>query len=327
MIILGDFPDEMSLIEGRPFVGASGRLLDDLLLKNNIKREDCLLLNVFNERPPRNDQFYFFQASKGNKSKFPSYAGKLLKPEHEHHLNSLFSTIDNSDKCIILALGPIALWAITGKTGIKNYRGVTYEARSKKVIASYHPSAVHRDYGLRPILFADIAKAAKNNNASRIRRKVRSVWVAERLADLQLFRRTKLEASSEFTYDIETIGDHITHIAIATSPTSSICIPFRTLGDVPLYSIEEEAALWYELQEWFLMPKLKIAQGGLYDLTHLYNQGLVVAPPIGDTMYLAHALQPELPKALGFLGSLHCDEDAWKELRVKALVDETKDDS
>ena len=34
-----------------------------------------------------------------------------------------------------------------------------------------------------------------------------------------------------------------------------------------------------------------------------------------DTMLLHHALYPESLKGLGFLGSIYCDEGAWKGMR------------
>jgi hypothetical protein len=36
---------------------------------------------------------------------------------------------------------------------------------------------------------------------------------------------------------------------------------------------------------------------------------------VHDTMTLAHAWQPELPKNLGFLGSIFLDEVSWKGIR------------
>lgn len=321
--IVGEAPGEMEQIEGRPFVGPSGKLLNDLLSKANISRDECLITNVFEERPPRNDVSYFFQARKNNKSSYPPYNGKLLKSEHEHHLIRLHNLIDASSVNIIIALGATALWALTSKNGIKNFRGVTMNARGKKLIASYHPAAVLRDYSLRPILFSDLIKAKKNDNTKPLQRTQRSIWIAESLADVILFR-PRIEKCIAFTFDVETIQDHITHIAVATSRNSSICVPFRTNNDTPLYSVEDECDLWTEVQQWFLGDAVKIAHNSLYDLTHLYNQGLIVKPPIVDTMLLAHAAQPELPKSLGFLGSLKCDEDAWKEMRVKPLIDEDK---
>jgi hypothetical protein len=38
---------------------------------------------------------------------------------------------------------------------------------------------------------------------------------------------------------------------------------------------------------------------------------------VEDTMLIQHALYPELPKSLGFLGSIHTNDVAWKELRPR----------
>ena len=61
----------------------------------------------------------------------------------------------------------------------------------------------------------------------------------------------------------------------------------------------------------------KVGQNGLYDIQYLWRQyGLRVNNYLHDTMLLHHSLQPELPKGLGFLGSVYCSERAWKKLRT-----------
>ena len=42
-------------------------------------------------------------------------------------------------------------------------------------------------------------------------------------------------------------------------------------------------------------------------------------------MLLHHALQPESPKALGYLGSLYTDEIAWKGMRKQAETTKKED--
>jgi DNA polymerase len=53
-MLIGEAPGEREAKTGRPFVGASGRLLDELLASIGLKREDIYITNVVKDRPPEN---------------------------------------------------------------------------------------------------------------------------------------------------------------------------------------------------------------------------------------------------------------------------------
>lgn len=54
LMFIGEAPGEREAKTGRPFVGASGRLLDELLGTIGLKREDIYITNVVKDRPPEN---------------------------------------------------------------------------------------------------------------------------------------------------------------------------------------------------------------------------------------------------------------------------------
>jgi DNA polymerase len=54
IMLIGEAPGEREAKTGRPFVGASGRLLDELLASIGLKREDIYITNVVKDRPPEN---------------------------------------------------------------------------------------------------------------------------------------------------------------------------------------------------------------------------------------------------------------------------------
>jgi hypothetical protein len=69
-----------------------------------------------------------------------------------------------------------------------------------------------------------------------------------------------------------------------------------------------------------MSPIPKTFQNGLYDLQYIWSCWKCPTKNFEhDTMLLHHSLQPELPKSLGFMGSVYTDEISWKLLR--ALVD------
>ncbi|MFW5692138.1 MAG: uracil-DNA glycosylase [Chloroflexota bacterium] len=54
LMFIGEAPGENEAKTGRPFCGASGRVLDELLASIDLKREDVYITNVLKDRPPGN---------------------------------------------------------------------------------------------------------------------------------------------------------------------------------------------------------------------------------------------------------------------------------
>lgn len=54
LMLIGEAPGEWEAKSGRPFVGASGRLLDSLLQSIDLRRADVYITNVVKDRPPNN---------------------------------------------------------------------------------------------------------------------------------------------------------------------------------------------------------------------------------------------------------------------------------
>lgn len=54
IVFIGEAPGKNESLTGRPFVGASGRILDELLLSAGIPREDVYITNIVKDRPPQN---------------------------------------------------------------------------------------------------------------------------------------------------------------------------------------------------------------------------------------------------------------------------------
>ena len=59
-----------------------------------------------------------------------------------------------------------------------------------------------------------------------------------------------------------------------------------------------------------------IGQNFSYDMQYFWRTVKIACPKFaGDTMLMHHALQPELEKGLGFLGSVYTNEPSWKFMR------------
>ena len=337
IVIVGDAYGEEDELADKPFLGAAGHLLDELLTAVGLSKEDCLITNVFLARPYKGDIKNFFlkrPAFKklGKPSPFPAYgAYGFCQPELEHHVDALYKTIKEAKPNLIIALGSTALWALTGEHGIASYRGTILKSYTgHKTIPTYHPGAVLRDFSLRAAVFADLAKANKEAAFPEIKVKEKKIWIAEQVKDLDLFYNLFIKKSDAFAFDIETNFHRreITCISIAPTPNVSLVIPFALKDGTSYWTNEDDevACLLWLYKLFRDASKKKIAQNALYDLFYLTDYGIFPLGPVEDTMLMHHTLQPELPKGLGYLASIYCNFPAWKMFRKTVQKDINKAD-
>ena len=282
--------------------------------------------NVFQLHPDNNDLANLC----GPKSEaIPGYPplvkGKgYIHDRYRPHLERLADELVTVDPNLVLCLGNSALWALTGNTGIAKLRGTTMVstmlATGFKLLPTYHPAAVTRQWELRPTTVADLIKAKRQSAFPEIRRPKREIWIAPTLEDLSTFRDRYITNCEILSVDIETAGTTITEIGFAPDESHAIVIPFvdrRAKGNSYWPHLPSEQAAWrycFGILTDRTIPKL--FQNGLYDIAFLLRAaGIGVRGAAEDTMLLHHALQPESLKGLGFLGSLYCDEGAWKGMR------------
>jgi uracil-DNA glycosylase len=290
------------------------------------------IANVFPLRPPENKIDHFFtNAKEGLKSLPPLRAGKYLKPELFHHVESLWQFLLDLKPNLILALGNTACWATLNEGKISDIRGTLKISPrlSIKVLPTYHPAAVLREWKLRPIVIADLAKAkeeAKNNTINRIER-----WMTVEPTLTEIENWLKLPADF-YAVDIENpkyqlasgsfvyLRGQIAMIGFARSANDAMVIPFfdETKPNGNYWPTTNEELAARRLAQQALGSSVpKVFQNGVFDLTHLIRQNFRPSNIVGDTMLYHHALYPEMLKGLGFLGSVYSSEISWKRMSSK----------
>jgi len=336
IMIIGEAPGAEEVKQNRPFVGASGRLLSELLNTAGIIRNDCYLTNVFMERPPNNDLAAWCTNKKvadrlwqeaGNEGKYPYKgvaSGKYIVPERLFELQRLHDEITRVNPNVIIALGNTPLWALTGKPGITATRGtvvgVEVNGVVRKVIPTFHPAYVLRKWDSKLIVIADLMKASEEQHTREIKRPKRELWIEPTIADIDTFTEKYLAPAKEFAWDIETKpkGGFITCIGFGTT-THAICIPFydtrKPDGNYWETAAAEVLAL-RRIAKILTLPNPKITHNGMYDIQWVWKQwGISPRGEILDTQLLHHSMYPELRKSLALLGSLYTNETAWKQLK------------
>lgn len=327
IMLVGEAWGEKEAEVQRPFVGASGWLLNQMLSHAGLARDDCYCSNVFNLRPrPSNDVKNLCGLRAEGIPGLPELTkGKYVLKQYSGELDRLFQEIRDVNPNVIVALGATAAWALLRSTGIKSIRGAvapTHPAvsdllgRAYKVLPTYHPSMVLRDYSQRPVVTADLGKAARESAFPDLRRPERFIWTTPTLEDLAEYERQYILPAERLSVDIETVGTQITCIGFAPNPHSALVIPlFRGHNQSYWSTLDEERAALGYVRRW-LKLKPCVFQNGLYDMSVLWRYyGLALGHPTEDTMLMHHAWQPELEKGLGFLGTLYTDEVSWKHMR------------
>lgn len=339
LLLIGEAPGEDEERYGKPFVGASGQLLNSLLEISGFKRSDFNITNVFTERPPGNDLKTNWTTTKTELKKagydvstrLPPINKRYLLPELEHHVARLHEEINTLKPEFILMLGATALWAITGESRIGQNRGTILALPGGRVgLATFHPAMVLRQWDQRPLVWADLSKAAKYLAGTLPPPIERGFYIDPTLEEIEhVYEAFFHNPQWEIGVDIETdprIGQ-ITTISFCT-PRFGICIPFynkSTLPELCNYwkTAHAEMLAWRWVQRFGALPNPKVGQNFLYDHQYLLEDlDIRIRNLQDDTSILQHSLQPELPKALGVLASLYLNEPSWKFMR-----ESTKDDN
>ncbi len=312
LALVGEAPGQEEERLGRPFVGSSGRLLDQMLAAAGISRGDCYITNVSKTRPPANnfaERYY----DEGN-YKFPK---KELFGLYEELHKELISVRPK----VVVALGAEALKALTPHSAIKTYRGTMIERDGLRIVPTYHPAYILRGmYEERPIVEADLRKAFRQALApySPI-----TNFNYEPTFDQAMTALTS--RPKRIAIDIETIGTFTRSFGFGWSKYDAISIPFMR-GWEHAWTQDQEVSLLYELDKLLRDESVeKVLQNLTYDCTVLAREyGLVINNIVLDTMLAHKLLYPELPMGLDFQCSIYTDHHMYWDYDRSSTVSTCK---
>lgn len=338
LALVGEAPGAEEVIKGQPFVGQAGKLLDELLEEASLLRKEILITNVFSKRPLANDVSQFFikrKEAKGSpyNSPFKPFGNLgFLREEYEGEIARLKEEVNSVSPNLVVVLGATALWATTQLCGISNYRGriLWSPFLSCKVLPTYHPAYILRNWGARPITSIDFKLAQQECQFPDVRRPLRNIFIATTPLDIDTFYKNFIVGAVRIAVDVETDRQtrQITCVSIAPSPQNALVIPFWDFSKSPphYWSEEDECLVYLKLKQLLESPLPKVGQNFTYDLTYFAEMEIYPGGVIDDTMLKAHAYQPEMEKTLGFLASIILNDIPWKQYGHKPKNQENKKD-
>lgn len=146
IVFVGEGPGRDEDIQGKPFVGAAGKFLNEMLGTINLKREDVYITNVVKYRPPE------------NRDPLPEEAAACYP--------WLVEQINLIDPKLIVLLGRHALERFFPEEKISRVHGkvlkrVVRGMGARNFYALYHPAAALYNGGMRGVLIEDFKKIPK----------------------------------------------------------------------------------------------------------------------------------------------------------------------
>lgn len=314
IILIGEAPGEREVEKGVPFVGMAGKMLDSLLEEAGLSRSAVRITNVMRVRPPANKFSYFYEKKNGK---------NVPKPELQEAYARLKSEIASCGANVIVPLGNEALKAVTEVNRISLWRGSVIETPLGKVIPTYHPAAILRQWQFRAAAVKDFQRIANESRFPEVVRLPRDLIINPTFEEAMTYLQ-RLKGEEYCAFDIETETEQITCIGFAHRRDYAMCIPFWCGSSGSIWPKEQETQLWKAIGEVLESKELKkIAQNGSYDIEYLQRCiGIEVENFYFDTMLGFHTLYLELPKGLDFLTSIYTDHPYYKEQRKTHEMDE-----
>lgn len=136
LMFIGEAPGKNEDRTGEPFVGAAGKLLDELLAGIGLRRGEVYIANMVKCRPP------------GNRDPGPVEI-TTCSP-------FLARQIELIDPAVVASLGRFAShFALKTDEPITSLRGKMYEVDGRRVVPVFHPAAALYDSSKRAVLESD----------------------------------------------------------------------------------------------------------------------------------------------------------------------------
>ena len=141
IMFIGEGPGFYENEQGRPFVGAAGKFLDELLAQAGLKRPEVWIGNVVKCRPP------------GNREPLPEELAAC-----DRYLERQIAAISPK---IIISLGRYSMGKFMPGAKISAVHGQMRRVGDRFVIAMFHPAAALHQASLKPAIMKDFAQLPK----------------------------------------------------------------------------------------------------------------------------------------------------------------------
>ena len=265
LVLVGEAPGDTEVLEGKPFVGRAGQLLNKVLEEVGIDRDACYITNAVNCRP------------------VPHRAPKAK--EIAACRNRLIAEIRQRTPRMVVALGNAAVQALMGRHNMGDVHGTVNWCADVNafVVPTYHPAAVLRSPGYYIDLIRDMQRAAlylhEKKVLTSVAQEVEYVTLHNHDHVLELVER--LESLSEVAVDVETASDgSLLCIGLAWRGDKAVVVTKDALVDKRTVPMLNSA----------LKGKVLIGHNLKFDVKQLWRAGVSDVRVGEDTMLMSYTL-------------------------------------
>ena len=144
VVFIGEGPGKNEDLQGKPFVGRGGKLLDELLQSAGLERNQVYITNIVKCRPPKNRKPKPDEIDICTSNYLEKQLG-ILKPK------------------IICTLGATAMEYFIGEKKMgPNHGRLAHSLKSEiPMLPTYHPASIFRNRSLKTLLKADLKKVSE----------------------------------------------------------------------------------------------------------------------------------------------------------------------
>lgn len=311
LIICGEQPGQHEVVLKKPFQGPSGKLLKQCLALANIPLTSCYFTNVLKDLDSPLEGYC--QVPK-NRKQSPQWLGR-----GQEYVEYLHEEIKALPARLIIAVGNVALAALTGRWGITKWRGSLLPClfdESKWVVPILHPASVLRgSTENKYLLVVDLKKAVEYKERN-FKLSPRNVLTKPPFLACLGFLQECYEKGLEgypITFDIEIKNLELNCISFSWKPDLAMSIPL----------VGPRGDMWNPGQERDLMKAIariltaksirKLGQNLIFDTHFLLRKYGIRTVNLDDSMIAQHTLFPQLPKGLDMITSLWTDQPYYKD--------------
>lgn len=311
MAFCGEQPGIQEVRRGKPFVGPAGDELTDDIIAAGANHLACYYTNVVKDLDhPLN----YYIEHKPRKGYIP------VHDDWSEYREILKDEIDSLGANIIVAVGGVAFYALTGYSGITSWRGSVIESTlcpGRKVIGIIHPATVippKNQYLNKYLIVQDLMRAKEQSEFPGLDRTARrSIIRPDYISTMRYLRSCLHEPCLDVDIEVSPGTEEMICFSVAKSPTEAICIAlFDSSGDV--FDPEQEADIMSMLGQ--IMESSNIAKRGQnfsFDVEFLLSKfGIKSKNCCHDTMIAQKILMPDYFVRLEFITTMWTDIPYYK---------------
>lgn len=311
LIVCGEQPGRTEVMLKKPFQGPAGKLLKQALTNAGIPLSACYFTNVLKDLDQDLEGYCVVPK---NRRQSPQWVGR-----GQEYVEALREEICERPSKLIIAVGNVALAALTGRWGIGKWRGSLLPCffdSSKYVVPVIHPASILRGSSENAYLLVSDLKKAQQYKAQNYVLSPRHIITRpsfkECCAFLEACYRKGLDGCA-ISFDIEIKNLELNCISFCWEPSTGISIPF----------VDGKGDVWNPLEEMALMKLIakilthkgirKVGQNLIFDTHFLLRKYGIRTSTLDDSMIAQHTLFPQLPKGLDIITSLWTDQPYYKD--------------